>query len=373
MAPQAKRSLAAQDASSKSTPAKTVAAKKPKVATADTTMQAVVDGLEASTDLPVPCRQMLLAMLPGSLGMPADGRSEEQERVVAMVKQIIDGVLQKLEQDLAREEQRVKDLETEKAAAATKIHEADEAATAAVETTAAKKTALVEADQTLKTATAAHEDALEKQREGDAPLLSSESELSDIRQAVEGSLRCLSDTEQWSADRVSAWCDSVAEALKSCNVAESMLISVRASCAVAPGARGDFEKMVVGQLEKTCTDRLAKLAASLEEATPARTARQAAVDEAGAAAAAAEAARKAASEAVLDAEVEESNSAAAAKSAKEASAQTCSALEAAVGCCEQARTSLEQFQKHNVAGFETLRTKRASAAAQDAAVTVGGA
>lgn len=371
MAPQVKRGTT-QDAKAA---AAGKSAKRAKVA--DNTLQAVVDALEAAADVPAPCRQMLLAMLPGSLAMPADHRSEEQERVVDMVKQVVDGVLAGLEKDLLSKEQAVEEVSAEKVDRAAKLIEAEEAAAGAVTSTASRKTTLVEAEAVLKAASAAHSEAKERQRTGDAPLLLVEAELAMIREAVAGPLCSLCDADKWAADQVTAWCDAVAEALKTCRVADSMMVSVRATCAVSPGERGDFERMVVGQLEKTCTDRIAKLTATLDEAADARAERKAAVDDARGKEEAAEAARKNASEAVLDAEVEESNTAEASRAAKGAAASSSAALETATASRDVARRELERFKSQSVAGFEKLQQQQArtggGAAAQDAAVNAAGA
>lgn len=97
-----------------------------------------------SADLPEPCKAMLLAMLPHSLCVPKDLRSDSQSRAVEMINEVYDAIELKLKNTAEKESAKVTEIEASKDSVDAAYTEAESRHSATTATVESCKSALAQ-------------------------------------------------------------------------------------------------------------------------------------------------------------------------------------------------------------------------------------
>lgn len=245
------------------------------VAVTDPRLDAVVEALIAA-ELPEECRAMLLAMVPGSLGVPTAQRGDLQGMAVEMIGDTV-GVRQAtLERACADEAAKLSDVEASRTSV--------DAALAATLAVAAERASEVESQKAVLASTSsamlaakqALSAAQEAQRSGDAALV----EVAELRKALEIALQQHFEplkTGNWQTGQSKLHIDVIIPIMKRIMLDESLATALPSSCTKLPAERGAFDKMVLEQLESSMQAKIIVLAQEHDEAGPASAERAAAV------------------------------------------------------------------------------------------------
>lgn len=329
------------------------AVKKAKQATEDPALEGVAQGIEQAADLPESCRRMLLACIPQGLGVPADERHEAQHLAVQMIGEVLGGIASKLKQAVDEENAQVASFEArraELAQAAAAAGEVQAEKAAAVEASTAK---FADADAAEKAAKAALQERQEDQRTGDAGVAKSRESKQALEQGMETHLRAIRDGTDDGAGHHKA----LSPLLQDLGFDPSLLSALPSTCVRKPAERGNFDAMVLDQLEAGLKDKVAALAQAVEEATPAAEERAAAVAKAQEGLDSASAAQRAAAEHLASAQSEEKQAMEAVAAAKAAVAAYEPEYTQATQVRDQKAGEMEKFTWITMKNFETLRDR----------------
>jgi hypothetical protein len=330
----------------------------------DPKLKAVIEAVEASGDsLPDSCRAMLIAMLPDSLTVPADTRDANQTRLVAMVREVMELVRVKKQEAVGAEEQRVSEVAASKEGLVASASQAEAASAAAVEFSTTKKAQAAEAEKLLNSKNEMLKTALEAQNTGDAALETAESECSKLQTAIDGALRQLCSGDEWDAASASGHCQALMALIKNISTTDdSLLQSVPASFKKAPAERGDFDKMVIEQVEKTLKDRLAQLTSTLEAGSAGKAERAAAVEAAQGEVETAKSARMDTTESLSNAMAAQQEAAGALKEAQTKVKKFEPELKKTQAARDEKQVMLDIFQDGNMKAFAELESKVSASA-----------
>jgi len=347
-------------------------------------LQAVAQALEIA-GLPDGCREMLLAVLPLSLGMPADARHAVQDRVADMIGESLSRALSdksaaalKASEEATVAEGRQGELQAAQAAAESAQ---EDMAKAAQE----KKAALDSADAALAEARAEAAKKADEEQAAKMAEAAKKAECDDFVALVAEHLGPLKDGT-WDEGMLNGQqrVEHLQPALQKADLDASVTASLGISGSKKASERSAFDNMVLEQVATSLHEKATALRRELEEKGPglveaaAATAAQASVVEK--VEKAAQECKAASEQALAQLHESEAKSRAAAQELKAFSAEAKRAAKAS----EAARSDLELFKMGPLAAFETLKNfsskseeaaKAATAAAEETAVsvTVGGA
>jgi len=237
----------------------------PKVASVKQTIE--------SADLPEPCKAMLLAMLPHSLCVPKDLRTEPQSRAVDMVGEVYDAIELKLKNTSEKESATVTEIEASKDKVDAALSESESRHAATTATVDSCKLALAQCFGTTnerKLAVAATE---ESERTGNASGLVVEEEHRALKCVLDEHLKVLKEGS-WETGSAKRHLDALLP-LATKLTDESLVTALPSTCIKPPADRSSFDSMVIDQLETSLTSRLTQLTADIETEKPAKAQRAA--------------------------------------------------------------------------------------------------
>jgi DNA repair exonuclease SbcCD ATPase subunit len=230
--------------------------KKPKT---ETPVATVVDVLNSAEDLPKNVRDMLVEMLPLSLGHAADTRHAVQDMAVNMMEKIllnrkaslqshVDAASEKLATEKASEEElvkRVKELESEL--------ETQKTAVAALETSLTQVSSTAQASANILEKTSADYKAAEDRF----------MEAKSAKVGLEGALQDHSQAE------VGLSWDQLAPFVKKLEIEASLLTALPSTCGKPKEQRKSFDLLVLEELERAFSAKITELSAAVEKDSPA--------------------------------------------------------------------------------------------------------
>lgn len=348
MAP-AKRPAAAE--ASSATPLKRPAAG-PRAGTA-ARCRSVAEALVEASEVPKVFLEALAKNLPGTLGVRPDAREPLQERVVAMVGEILASVEADLQARVAATEVAAKEAEQAQAVAAAAEASAAEERNKRAEESKQARAALEEAATALKTAREeVHEsDKIKKDLEGPLAVAAEQRRRTD---AARKDLYTPLKEGVVAPESVNAALASLEAFAKAADFDVSMRTSCPSALSKAPGDRGTFDLMVLEQLEGEFDKRLAALDEKISGGQASISESEAKV-EAAAAAVVASGERQSSCQAIVKAAAAAKGEAEAAwKSAKVANKASKEMLEATVSH-EHAKADLLKFQEGASVSFKELK------------------
>jgi len=228
-----------------------------------------------SADLPEPCKAMLLAMIPHSLTVPQDLRTEHQTRAVDMIGEVYDAIELKLKQTAEAESAQVTEIESSKDVMDKALLEAEGRHVATTATVESCKVILAQCFSTVNENKIAVANAEQAERSGNAPGFVAEEEHRGLKAALDEHLKVLKDGS-WEIGSAKRHLDALMpHASKYTD--ESLVTALPSTCIRPPSERSTFDNMVITQLESSLVARLTQLSSDIDAAVPAKAQRAAEV------------------------------------------------------------------------------------------------
>jgi hypothetical protein len=248
------------------------AAPQPKKAKVDPKVVSVTQTIE-SADLSESCKAMYLSMLPHTLFVPKDLRSEPQSRAVDMIGEVYDAIELKLKDIAQKESAKATEIEASKVSIDAALTEAESRHSATTATVESCKVALAKCFGIVSERKRSLAAAEEAERAGNAAGVGAEKEHRDLTCAIDEHLKAL---KEGSCERIQAQHHLDALLPLATKLAEEALVSaLPGTCLKAPADRSTFDNMVMNQLEASLMTRLTQVTADIEAEKPAKAQRAA--------------------------------------------------------------------------------------------------
>jgi len=357
MAPKAGKKRSAREAA-----APVPTAKKPR---ADPMLKAVEEAVRKAEGLPEACRNMVLAMLPGGLGVPSDERHEVQRTAVEFIGEVMRGIESQYQAGLDARQAQVDEIQGSKGTLELAAVEAQAHLEDATRMTDTCKDALAATTETVSAAKAAVTEKHEAQQRDNAAHMQVVDAKEALEKAINVDLGAIKEGCQGDAH-----CKALQPVLQGLDLDESLRAALPAACAKAPGSRSTFDTMVLEALEKVLRDKAASLAQQLQDRVAATQVHAEAVEAASSHLATAISMHQEAEGALAKAEACRSEAAAGAGAAAAAVAAHEPEYQAALKARDQQAAALDSFRGYELACFELLRdqlSKKAKDAAKEEA------
>jgi len=241
-------------------PAATKAAKKMKL---DPALASIADSIMQAEDLPERCRIMLVDTMPLSLSIPAEKRHEVQHSVVDMVKQVLDAKKSTMEAAISVEEQQIQTLNNSRSEGVKSVEEAESALAAQKEVTQSAKTLLADATVAAKASSESLEGVRAKHKESTDKLSAAQQERTALETAFGTHFKPMVD------GAAGEHLKELEPHLKHLQIEASLLIAVPSVCVKPKLERGSFDNVVLEELEKALSSKIAALGETVAAETPA--------------------------------------------------------------------------------------------------------
>jgi len=321
-----------------------------KKAKVDPALASVAEVINQAVDLPERCRNMLVDMLPFSLSVPSDQRHEVQTWAVGAVEQTLNGHKSLLEAAIVTEDGKLSTLRSSEVDLVNAVTVAEGALAAQKEVVQSTKISLAEASEAANTASKTLLTSQAEQKAGALKLTSTTEE----KAAFEASFQTHFKTpmEEGAAPNLK----ELQPLLKHIEMEASLLKSLPSSCSKSKGDRGSFDEVVLQELEKALTLKIASLGEIVLVETPASVEREAAVQVAEKDHTEKKEAQKQAADAFEGAQKEQSDREATLAKAKQAVEQFQPQVDAVTGLLEKAKTTLATFETGPLLNFTKYNT-----------------
>mmetsp|Transcript_64887 Transcript_64887/g.145832 ORF Transcript_64887/g.145832 Transcript_64887/m.145832 type:complete len:371 (-) Transcript_64887:360-1472(-) len=322
---------------------------------ADPNLVGVLDGLKQAEDLPASCRAMLEAAMPAALATAPADRHQLQATVVAWVEKVFAGVETKLKEAVAAAATEASSAEETQAQLTEKVSVAKAQAEAKAATVAEQESALSAAVGVVKDAKGKVAAAQKAQKASDAELAHASDDKQKLEAVVAEHLTYLKTEEGFDSKQATAHMKQLKPIAKQLKLDDSLLTALPSAAAQVPSKRGEFDRMVMGQLEAGIQGRVDELDGLIKNGETIGAERAGAVATAQRELEEAEGAENRAKEAVAAAKAEQK---AAVDAVSAAEADLASGLEknSAVLSAKEAKAfSLGNFKDYNLACFHILR------------------
>lgn len=241
------------------------AAPQQKKAKVDPKVASVKQTIE-SADLPDPCKAMLLAMVPHSLCVTKDLRSEPQARAVEMISEVYDAIELKLKSFAETESAKVTEIEASKDTVHAALTEAESRHSVTTATVESCKAALAQCFGTTSERKLALVAAEASERTGNAPGMAVEEEHRALKCALDEHFKVLKEGS-WETGSAKRHLDALLPLAKKLTD-ESLVTALPSTCIKPPADRSTFDNMVMDQLEGSLTSTLTQLSANIEAEKP---------------------------------------------------------------------------------------------------------
>jgi len=307
-----------------------------------------LSGLSDST------RQMVLAILPWSIAVPADKRHAAQEAAVCMIGNVVETVQTALQKAVDVEAGKVDELRSARAELQCAVQQAESADIEARQALEKHSGASAQAEAAVSEQRAVvHKVELEETRLG-VELEQTKAQLSELEAAVVDKFPRLRDGSCEGSEAEGLVQEVMAASAKFA-LEESLMLALPAT--LAKRERGAFDEVVIGQAEQSLRGKLESMAADVEAASNLLAAQAPTSQVAQSGLDAALADQTQAAETLRAAEETVSQAKAAEEAAKCALAQHEPKSAAAEAVLQARREELEQFCAYNVCIFSLLRDR----------------
>lgn len=327
----------------------------------DPNLVGVLDALKQAEDLPPDCRAMLEAGAPACLVTPPGERHELQAKMVSWIETVFTGIEAKHQEAVRKANEEVEAATAKKTELEGKVAESKAAADAKVAVVTEKSDAVATAIGAVKEANAKLSAAQKAQKSGDAELTHAGEAKKKLEAAIADHLTYLKAEEGFDSKQATAHMKKLNPIAKQLKLDESLLTALPSACAQVPSKRGEFDRMVMDQLEAGIQGRVDELDATLKSGESAAAERAAAVATAQREVEEAVEAEKNASSALASAKVEEKDASDAMKMAQATLDDGCTALATVTSAAEKEALGLDNFKNYNVECFTILAKQEAEA------------
>jgi len=327
------------------------AGKATKKARADPVLASVADVIMQAEHLPERCRTMLVDMLPFSLSVPSDQRHEVQTWAVDAVDQTLNAHKSLLEAAIVTEDGKLSTLKSSEADLGNAVKEAESALDAQKEVVQSAKCLLAAATEAANTASSTLLTAQTEQKAGDSKLSSTIDEKATFESTFQAHFK--TPMEEGAGPNFK----ELQPLLKQIEMEASLMKSLPVSCSKSKADRGSFDEVVLNELEKAISSKIATLGEFVAVETPASVERAGAVQSAEKDHDEKKEAQKQAAEAFEGTQKEQSVRAATLKQAKQAVAEFQPQVDDVTGLLEKANTTLASFETGPLLSFTKYKTQ----------------
>mmetsp|Transcript_88715 Transcript_88715/g.153367 ORF Transcript_88715/g.153367 Transcript_88715/m.153367 type:complete len:379 (+) Transcript_88715:90-1226(+) len=325
---------------------------------ADPMLAGIFDAVSRA-DLPEQCKQMMMAIVPGSLGVAADQRHDAQEAVIGMIERMFEEIKAKMTAGIEEQKGLMAAAESKKENSAEAVAEVQSRLAVSGALSTEKMKLLEAAESVVKEKLEFLGAAKNRQAEGDKELAPVKTEKEQYENADKAEFKFLLEGEPREEDEVKKQYDVVKPLFDKLGLDVSLAASVFTAISKAPSDRGQFDNMVAEQLTKEWKDKMTKLEEQLTAGAPAKSERAEVV--------------QAANGELEKAQAEQSGAQAELTVAKEAAAAVTNELKVAQAALSSSEAELkkasqavdakvaelQQFEAFNVECFTTLKNKTA--------------
>jgi|Transcript_17398 hypothetical protein len=236
------------------------ATKTPKL---DPTFAPVADVIKNAGHLPERCRSMLIDLLPFSLALAADTRSESQTAVVGMMEEAFMTVKSEMEAEVTSQMEKKQSTETAIADRGRVVEEGGNAVSNQKEITDAAKSALDDATKAMDESQQALTEKQNAQKSGDENLTTTRANKNSLEVVFKEHFQ--TPMEKSEAPNYGA----LEPFLHQLDIEQSLLTALPGTCEKDKSNRGNFDEVVLTEFEKAMAAKIASLNAVIEAETPA--------------------------------------------------------------------------------------------------------
>jgi len=312
--------------------------------------------VKKASHLPERCRAMLVDSLPLSLAVPADERLPSQDAVVAMIEETLHAVKSSMEADIVAEDAKLDNVKSKMSELANTAREAETALATQNEALQIIRSSLADA---IGAADASRQILMEQrsiQKLCDAKLTSAQQDKSALETAFKDHFQTPMEGKEGPNFK------ELEPFLQNIGIEASLLTTLPATCAKHKDTRGNFDDVVLQELEKALLARIATLSDVVAAETPAAAEREVAVQNAET-----ECNAKTDARGKLEIELETAQKDQIQREAELVNARMAvnglqMQLELATGLRDHAKATLALFEGGPLAGFMSYKSKRAIAA-----------
>eukprot|EP00929_Paragymnodinium_shiwhaense_P107084 TRINITY_DN730_c0_g1_i3.p1 TRINITY_DN730_c0_g1~~TRINITY_DN730_c0_g1_i3.p1 ORF type:complete len:389 (-),score=149.51 TRINITY_DN730_c0_g1_i3:200-1366(-) len=333
--------------------------------------ESVATAISLEEKLPAKCRELLSAMVPGSLGTSPAERHEHQMAAVELLGKALRGVEDALQTDLQVAETALAKSEEEKAALLNKQSSVEEALSQKQEDVTVKTRAMEAARSASQASRQAAADADTALVEAESIPRNLQSRKAACEAAVAENLAPLMAAGGAGEAEVNAHLAMILPVCESSEMGFSLLSAVKAAALQAPEARSQFNKMVMSELERELQEYMQLLENRLIEANEVVRQKKEALEVSLAERATCEEAREAADVALDSAKEEATEIEAGLKTAKAAVKDYAPRLAQAHADSKAGRKALADFRGTALKLFRQLEAAQPAEDAEEAPKSAG--
>jgi len=243
-----------------------------KKAKIDPALENIANIINEAEHLPQQCRAMLVDMLPLSLSVTVDKRHELQTVAVDMVEETLNTKMSAMEAAVAAENEKLETLKASEGGLTNAVQVAETALTAQQVVVQKLKEALAEATSVANASQTTLSERTAAQKAGDEAAVAAKEEKAALEVAFDAHFKTPM-TEGTAGPNFK----ELEPFLKTIEIEASLLTALPSSCAKSKEHRGTFDEVVLTELDKAISSKLASLGALLAAEAPASIEREAAV------------------------------------------------------------------------------------------------
>jgi len=316
----------------------------------------VAAALADAEDLPESVRSLLSAKLPQSLGVALEDRHPYQARLAEMVGEALSGIEARLQERLESASKEVGDADGARAGLEAAAAEAQAAVEAKEVALKDQKDALTGVVKDLKSAKSALAEAEVARKTGDADIemvVAKQEQLGAFHKDVCVPLASGVGQEAMTDEILKR----VAKVGEDFDMDASLLSSLPGAIVADPEARGEFDRLVITQLDDHVTQQLNALADQVGAAEPAKAERQRKVEEARTALEGLEEQQRASSVAVVAADAAWKEAASYLSAAQKALRDFGPEMQNTAKRCDALKEKLEDFRDDILGTYQQLKAR----------------
>lgn len=316
----------------------------------DPALASVAEVIKQAEHLPERCRTMLVDMLPFSLSVPSDQRHEVQTWAVGAVEQTLHGHKSLLEAAIVTEDGKLATLKSSEVDLGNAVTEAESALEAQKEVVQSSKCLLAEATEAANAASQTLLTAQAEQKAGETKLASTTEQKANFEASFQANFK--TPMEGGAGPNFK----ELQPLLKHIEMEASLLKALPLSCSKSKDDRGSFDEVVLQELEKALSLKIAALGEIVAVETPASVEREGAVQAAEKDHNEKKESQKQAADAFEGAQKEQCNREATLATAKQAVEQFQPQVDAVTGQLEKAKATLATFETGPLNSFTKYKT-----------------
>lgn len=232
-------------------------------------LQNVIVAIHGAEQVPVDCRELLVTVAKGSLNMVKEERHPSQDKVVAMIEEVLTDMRTTKSAAVAEEAEKVKAAEGTMATLRAACEAAANDLCAKCEAVKAAEEKVAQAEATAAEAASGKEAAEGAVQLAQQAQTSKESESKSFDAAVKENFAALLDGTWEQPEQAQQLVDALAPYTAQLQLDESLRSALPAACVKPIASRGSFDCLVLEQAQKAFADKAAALREAFAECAPA--------------------------------------------------------------------------------------------------------